>query len=115
MIHLAASLWLTASEPQLRFLGACRLTHGRMFLANGAPSVRIWIIGTRRVLGVAQQDEDFDKMPEPIRKAWGNVGPRDWRLGLYGDFDVCPLTKAKRGEMQSVWVRGGKNLSARRF
>ena len=33
-------------------VASCYWTHGRLNFANGAPSYRIWKIGTKRILGV---------------------------------------------------------------
>lgn len=114
MIHLAASLWLIATPATEASIGPCGYVRGRMFLANGAPSVRIWVVGTKRILGVTQQDVEFEKLPQNIRQAWRNKdGVRDGGEDLYGDFSICPLTKSKAGRMQFVWVRSGKNLVVR--
>ena len=51
-----------AHEPQQRsdrrcrgntdLVGECFEFHGRMFVSNGTPGVRIWPVGTKRLLGV---------------------------------------------------------------
>lgn len=81
-----------------------------MELTNGTPSVRIWIIGTRRVLGVDQQDTTFDELPANIRQVWRSKGDDLWSRWLYGDFRICPLTPYHKGWMQMVRVESGKNL-----
>jgi hypothetical protein len=82
-----------------------------MFLANGAPSVRIWVVGTHRILGVVQQGERFDDLPAEIRTAWSADGEAAmWERPLFGDFRVCPLTPSRPGRMQSVHVEGGRRL-----
>lgn len=80
-----------------------------MELANGAPSVRIWIVGTNRILGVHQRDATFDELPANIRQAWKRKG-EPWGYRLYGDFKVCPLTPDRQGWMQMVRVESGKHL-----
>ena len=35
-------------------------------------------------------------------------------VDIFGDFLVCPFTRAKPGEMQLVCVETGKNLVARK-
>ena len=40
-------------HPQL--IGKCFSVHGRLSTYNGNPAVRLWRIGTRRVLGVSDQ------------------------------------------------------------
>jgi hypothetical protein len=36
-----------------------------------------------------------------------------WRTGVYGDYDVCPLTKSHPGAMQMVCIAGAENLVAK--
>jgi hypothetical protein len=85
-----------------------------MSLANGAPSVRIWEIGTHRVLGVVQQDERFDDLPANIRRLWAAHGDDAmWSSDLFGDFRVCPVTKSKPGRMQFVRVKQAARLRVR--
>ena len=44
----------------------CFSFHGRMSLANGSPSLRIWRIGTKRILGVLPSENPV--VPTAIRK-----------------------------------------------
>ena len=66
MISALAALVLSLAAPSL----ACHTVHGRMDLWNGAPTVRIWVIGTHRLLGVAQHKESFDDLPDAVRRIW---------------------------------------------
>jgi hypothetical protein len=52
-----------AAEP-------CRTVHGRMELWNGAPSVRIWVVGPKRVLGVVHKQASFKDLPLAVRQIW---------------------------------------------
>jgi hypothetical protein len=88
--------------------------HGRMDLWNGTPSVRIWVIGTHRVLGVEQRDEKLDDLPAEVRRIWSGKDPEtDWRTSIYGDFTVCPVAAYQPGRMQHVRLAGAQHLSAR--
>src|SRR5262245_25037644 len=45
-----------------------RLTvHGRLTYSNGNPSCRIWIVGTRRLLGVRESNDEVAYMPKELR------------------------------------------------
>lgn len=102
---------LPIAAPQAE---ACRTVHGRMSLTQGTPSVRTWVIGTKRMLGVVQEDESFDQLPGSIRRAWDKVPSSElWSHDLYGDFQVCAVTAERRGWMQFVRVEGAKNLQVR--
>ena len=81
----------------------CREIHGRLEATNGSPGIRIWVIGTRRVLGVAG-DEGAELLPPALRQRITSEAT------VYGDFRVCPVTRAKIGEMQMVCVDAGRRL-----
>ncbi len=110
MIAALAALALASQAPA----HGCTTVHGRMYAANGNPAVQIWVIGSRRVLGVVQQDETFDDLPRSIRKAWtvGGHGPEDGAV-LVGDFRICAVTGSRPGRMQMVRVLSGRRLVRR--
>ena len=85
-----------------------------MFLANGTPSVRIGVIGARRVLGVVQPHEAFSDLPANIRTLWNAKGDEAmWRSDLVGDFRVCPVTRARPGRMRMMTLKSAQNLRLR--
>ena len=93
------------SNPQL--VAACFTVHGRLSAYNGTPSLRIWPIGTHRLLGVLK-DEDPVVIPESIRNEVG------FEKDIYGDFVVCPFTQSKPGQMQFVCVEAVSNVRVQR-
>jgi hypothetical protein len=113
---LATTIPLSAaasqSSPTIRDLTRCRgnhsvvaecyALHGRMFLSNGSPSLRIWPVGTSRLLGVLLSEEEI--IPSEIRKqlAFG--------VRIYADYEVCPFTTQKPGQMQFVCVESASNI-----
>ena len=105
LMALAMAAALTTSGP-------CRTVHGRMDLWNGAPTVRIWMVGTRRILGVEQPNERFDDLPPAVRRIWQG-DDADWATSIYGDFRVCALTPQRPGHMQQVRLVEARGLSAR--
>ena len=95
------------SRPDL--VGTCFTVHGRLSVYNGNPSIRLWRIGTKRILGVRDSEEVSGEsgphtIPASIR------GKLDFDKNIYGDFLVCPLTRSKPGRMQIICVESGKNL-----
>jgi hypothetical protein len=98
--------------PQIKDLARCRgnnsvvadcySVHGRMFLANGTPSLRIWPVGTNRLLGVMPSEQEI--IPVELRQ-WLNFG-----MWVYGNFEVCPFTSLKSGYMQFVCVESASNI-----
>jgi len=94
-----------------RLIGSCFTVHGRLSIYNGAPALRIWKVGTRRVLGVSEQRflvAGYRNVPEYIQ------GQVNQDTALFGDFLVCPFTRSQPGEMQLVCIEAGKNLVGRR-
>jgi hypothetical protein len=84
-----------------------------MSLVNGAPSVRIWRVGTNRILGVSQgqDDEYFD--PDYCDLPPDILAKLSWDTDLFGDFVLCPFERSQPEVMQRVCVDGGKNLLVR--
>lgn len=104
---IALALAAAPSEP-------CRAVHGRLALWNGAPTVRIAVAKTRRVLGVAQPTESFDDLPPPVRAIWtGKDANADWATAIEGDFKVCALTPDRPGHMPSVRLVDAVRLTPR--
>jgi hypothetical protein len=102
------------AEPPFARADACRTVHGRMELWNGTPSVRIWVVGTHRILGVTQQDETFSQLPRSITSLWnGKDTERDWNTAIYADFEVCAVTEVGPGSMQMVRVVDAHNAIRR--
>ena len=119
LVLLFASLPPTlAAQPEIagcgrpcsehpRLNGACFTLRGRMSYYNGAPSVRIWRVGTKRILGVSEQRfhvEGYCDLPTSIRERLS------WETNLFADFVVCPFTPELLGVMQLVCVESATNL-----
>lgn len=85
------------SDPDI--VDACFKVHGRLSAWNGTPTMRIWRIGTSRILGVHD-----DIMPE------GLTSKMDWDVEAYGDFEVCPFTRERSGEMRMVCIEKAENV-----
>jgi hypothetical protein len=67
--------------------------------------MRIWRVGTDRILGVVPAEDEI--IPKGLRKALDEGG--QWPE-VFGDFEVCPFTKEKPGEMQMVCVESASRL-----
>jgi len=90
------------SDPDL--VGSCFKVHGRISAYNGTPTLRIWRIGTDRLLGV---DDDIP-VPESLSRQL------DWNVNAYADFEVCPFTREREGEMQKVCVESAEHIVVRK-
>ena len=95
-------------HPQL--VGACFTLRGRLSFYNGAPSVRIWRVGSRRILGVSEQRfavAGYCNLPPAI------AGRLSWDADLFADLVVCPFTHEQPGVMQLVCVDAAANVVIR--
>lgn len=108
-LFLAPLTWAKElCEDKSRFVDPCFKVHGRLSLFNGTPGIRIWKIGTKRMLGVINDgDSDEKRLPPDIAKLV-TVDAH-----IYGDFEVCPLTKQQSGKMQMVCLLSGEHLLVR--
>jgi hypothetical protein len=98
-----------SQNPQL--IGKCFNVRGRLSVYNGNPAVRLWRIGTKRVLGVSDQRfslPDYRNLPEDLKKQLNGENL------VIGDFLVCPFTPAKPREMQLVCIDSAKNVSVKK-
>lgn len=78
-----------------RVVAACFKAHGRLSNWNGNPAQRIWVIGTKRMLGI-RGDTD---LPKALNDKLG-----DFDDVATADFEVCPFTHQQQGRMQIVCV-----------
>lgn len=86
------------SDPDI--IGACFTVHGRLSGWNGSPTLRIWRVGTNRILG-----DHYDwPLPENLAKHM------NWDVEAWGDFEVCPFSKETPGVMQMVCIESAKNV-----
>jgi hypothetical protein len=72
--------------------------HGRLTYYNGNPSCRIWIVGTKRLLGVRESSDEMSDMPKELRRMMS------WDREIFADFAVETLTPYKQGVMQMVRI-----------
>jgi hypothetical protein len=90
-----------------KLVGKCFSVHGRLAVYNGAPALRILKLGTKRMLGVSEQRfavEGYRNVPEEV------TAKLDQDKLLYGDYTVCPFTRAREKEMQLVCIEKVSNL-----
>ncbi|WP_445145058.1 hypothetical protein [Dyella sp. Tek66A03] len=82
--------------------GKCFTLRGRVSLYNGTPSMRIWPIGSKRLLGVVPAEHE--DAPANIK------GVVAFDRSAVADLEVCPVAKAKQGEMQMVCIRSARDV-----
>ena len=101
---------LKACRAQPSLIGKCFTVRGRLSLYNGAPTIRLWRAGTKRMLGVSASYSraGYSSIPEEIEKKL------NWENEVWGDFLVCPFTPLRPKEMQLMCIEEGKNIVARK-
>ena len=111
---------------------SCYWTHARLSLYNGNPSLRLWKIGTKRILGIYSGphserydplDNEHPELPANLDRAYEaeykrRLAVKDPDAGLpepvFADFEVCPLEPERRGEMLSACIESAKNIFIQR-
>lgn len=104
---------------------SCYWTHGRLAVANGNPSYRLWRIGTHRLLGIYSGPNAFDhqseskytldneapELPSNVDEALWRSVKGGWPNIVYADFEVCPLEDQKPEAMQAACIESAKNIT----
>jgi hypothetical protein len=93
-------------HPQL--VGKCFVVRGKLSVYNGAPAVRLWRVGTRRILGVSEQRFNrpgYRNLPEKLSQQLNGNNE------IRGDFLVCPFTSPQPRQMQLVCIESVRNVS----
>jgi hypothetical protein len=84
------------------------LTYG-----NGTPAVRLWKIGTHRILGIYSGpsvdrlglDNESPGLPSNVES---RLEP--WKNWIFADFEVCPLEPEIPEAMQAACIESAKNI-----
>jgi hypothetical protein len=98
-------------EENPRVVGACYSVHGRLSPGADTIELRLWPIGTHRMLGVSDGPAINDA-ENPIYPQ--NIIFRHGDETIYGDFEVCPFTPEREGRMQFVCIESATHLVVKR-
>jgi hypothetical protein len=80
--------------------------HGRLSVYNGSANLRIWIVGSKRMLYICG---DNTPALDQINKFFGDGG--GWfSRDVYADFTVEPLVPDTKGHMRPVRVLAVKHV-----
>jgi len=114
----------------------CYWTRGRLAFYNGNPSMRLWKIGTKRILGiysgpnserVNSLDNENPEFPANLdhaydenykwqvkAKARGEIPIAGVPDPVFADFEVCALEPQHHGWMQSACIESAENIFVQR-
>src|SRR5262245_13854960 len=91
----------TSQQPSF----PCFTQHGRLTAFSNGIAVRLWLIGTKRVVhpeGDLKLPPDFDRYLDPMP-------PHSYGI-VYGDFEICPLEADVPGQMRRVRIGSAERL-----
>lgn len=104
---------------------SCYWTRGRLRFGNGTPALRLWKIGTHRILGIysgpssynptAQDpdkgDDENPQLPENVERVFARSrAAKGYTDPIFGDFEVCPLEPERPHVMQAACIASAKDL-----
>jgi hypothetical protein len=100
---------------------SCYWTHGRLSIYNGNPSLRVWKIGTKHLLGIyggpstfpprTSEDSESPELPPNLENLDGALEGGE----IFADFEVCPLRPEHPHQMQPACIESAKNIFVHRF
>jgi len=90
-----------------KVVAACFTVHGRLSTGADTIELRLWPIGTKRMLGVSDGPAINDAEHPIYPKAL--TFPNDNET-IFGDFEVCPFTPKREGEMQFVCIESASHV-----
>lgn len=92
----------------------CYWAHGRLANYNGTPTLRLWKIGTKRILAIHSgpgykrgdnKENENPEVPANVDRAF-----KTDLTQVYGDFEICPLEPEHAGVMQDACIESAKNI-----
>lgn len=101
----------------------CYWTHGRLGFTNGTPSLRLWKIGTTRILGIYSGPEAYlgdqsgENLDNENPQLPTNIGAKlkAFHNEIYADFEICPLEPEKPQTMQPACIMAARNIVVEDF
>jgi hypothetical protein len=113
LLAVAASAQEASCRLSARRVGACFTVHGRLYFSVTSPEIRIWRVGTHRVLGILAPDgNDQGVLSEAmLERLWGG---RDRPGQIWGDYEVCPLSPDQPAKMQMACIADATKLFVER-
>jgi hypothetical protein len=101
---------------------SCYWTHGRLKVANGNPSLRVWKIGTKHLFGIYSGPSTFpprtsedSESPELSANLENLDNALDDGGVIFADFEMCPLRPERPGQMQPAYIESARKIFVNRF
>ena len=100
---------------------SCYWTRGRLSIYNGNPSLRVWKIGTKHLLGIysgpstfpprTSEDSESPELPPNLENLGGALDGGE----IFADFELCPLRPEHPHQIQPACIESAKNIFVQRF
>jgi len=96
----------------------CYWARGRLSVYDGRPPLRLWKIGTTRILAIysgpsVKRGDEKDMMnpelPGNVRTIFKSSQDR-----IFGEFEIYPISPDQPGEMQAACIESAKGLFVQR-
>lgn len=87
-------------------VGPCFTVHGRVSAGNGTPAIRLWPVGSHRLLGVSDEGEN---LPQCVSAHLSDA------TVVFGDFLICPFAPDRPGVMRSACIESVSNLVVQEY
>ncbi len=85
----------------------CFTVRGRLVTGfNGNPSTRLWVVGTKRILGIP----DGYELPKSVQESLGVNSDDPVGKHVFGDYTFCPFTPDEPGVMRRGCIKEAVNL-----
>ncbi len=85
----------------------------------GTPAHRIWPVGRKSILGITASaladDAEAPIAPRQLLRAFHVGAKNPYGDFVYGDFEVCPFTPQRKGEMQMVCVEKAEHMVSKPY
>jgi hypothetical protein len=107
---IAEAHYINSCKAQPQLSGACFEIRGRMAIYNGNPRLRIWPVGTKKLLALSERrgtmNEDYNVPKELLEQL-------SFGKAMYADFTICPFTDDEPGVMRLACVESAEDISIR--
>ena len=108
LLHpVASSAQKAPCKSNPKVVAACYSIRGRLSMGADTARLRLWPVGTKRMLAVTDGPmlDDANGFITPAGMQFPDIDK-----DIYGDFTVCPFTPEQKDHMQMVCIESARHL-----
>jgi hypothetical protein len=108
VLTLGVGLQADAAVARAAKTWPCYWTRGRLWIAQGGHPIRLWPVGTRRILGIENPKpgpidyDGADAIPPRVSEVLTDG------VFVWGNYHVCPIAPERAGWMRFVFIDRAK-------